>query len=48
MDKKEYVTPEMEITGFDVKDIIATSTEDNVVTTSEWSILDTPFYPLGG
>ena len=47
MDKKEYVTPEMEITGFDVKDIIATSTEENMVT-NEWSLLDTPFYPLGG
>ncbi len=47
MNEKKYVTPEMEITGFDVKDIIATSTEEDTGTTP-WSLIDTPFYPLGG
>jgi len=35
--KKKYVTPEMEITEFDVEDIITTS---NTTTNDEWGLIN--------
>ncbi|MBR6385826.1 MAG: hypothetical protein IKS03_06895 [Ruminococcus sp.] len=44
MKEKVYVTPEIEITGFDAKDIIATSGDE--VHTEPWTVPDTPFLPI--
>ncbi|MBR6385825.1 MAG: hypothetical protein IKS03_06890 [Ruminococcus sp.] len=47
--EKEYVTPEMEMTEFEAKDVIATS-GDEIVHTSRrtWLTADTPFCPING
>ena len=47
--EKEYVTPEMEMTEFEAKDVIATS-GDEIVHTSRrtWSLTDMPYCPING
>ncbi len=46
MKEKKYITPDIEVIPFAAKDIITTS--DTIVSSSEWTVSDTPFVSLEG